>query len=107
MDMLNDLLASQVDHSLVRKLETYTDRTYSARLRPARLVEGQWALDYAQLFKTFKSMLRELRDPGRNGNVEPRDPRGVTQAIAMWGGGRRRRSECGLKKDVTVHGLPS
>jgi hypothetical protein len=25
MDMLNYLLASQVDHSLVRKLRTYTD----------------------------------------------------------------------------------
>ena len=27
MDMLNHLLASQVDHSLVRKLKTYTDPT--------------------------------------------------------------------------------
>jgi hypothetical protein len=27
MDMLNHLLASQVDHSLVRKLRTYTEPT--------------------------------------------------------------------------------
>jgi hypothetical protein len=27
MDMLNQLLASQVDHSLVRKLRFYTDPT--------------------------------------------------------------------------------
>lgn len=27
MDMLNQLLASQVDHSLVRKLKTYADPT--------------------------------------------------------------------------------
>ena len=27
MDMLNHLLASQVDHSLVRKLKTYTEPT--------------------------------------------------------------------------------
>ena len=31
MDMLNHLLASQVDHSLVRKLKTYTEPTASRR----------------------------------------------------------------------------
>ena len=37
MDMLNHLLASQVDHSLVRKLKTYTESTALTRCSAKRI----------------------------------------------------------------------
>ena len=53
MDMLNHLLASQVDHSLVRKLKTYTE--------PALLVVDE--LGYLSRSANFQSFLSGYLDP--------------------------------------------
>jgi hypothetical protein len=67
MDMLNKLLASQVDHSLVRKLKTYTERSTVITTNTAFSEWGNIGLQHHHRYRHRRAPGRELRSPPARG----------------------------------------
>ena len=83
MDMLNHLLASQVDHSLVRKLKTYTEPTLLVCDELGYLVlDQQTGTDYGVKTGGIAAFL----------NRRQQSARGVEQALPLRGPAHRERA---------------